>query len=204
MTVHPPIGRQGHYSPLTLTVINAKERGTPQERDPIHWKLLTNLSVEDLSAAIEKLEWYAQRWKIETFHQVIKSGCRTEESKLRSADRLTNFIAVLFVIARRVLRLTMVNRADSEASGDIAFTDTELKILDHLAGSVEQETTRTIKDYLTEIAKLGDYLARGKDPPPGNMVLWRGLTRLTDIHLGFELKNQIVGNWRLLANRHRV
>jgi len=40
---------------------------------------------------------------------------------------------------------------------------------------------------------LGGYLARTKDPP-GNMVLWRGLTRLTDIHLGFELKNQLVGN----------
>jgi hypothetical protein len=31
------------------------------------------------------------------------------------------------------------------------------------------------------IAKLGGYLARVKDPPLRNMVIWRELTRLTDI-----------------------
>ena len=44
------------------------------------------------------------------------------------------------------------------------------------------------------IAKLGGYLARVRDPPPGNMVVWRGLTRLMDIHLGFELSGRVVGN----------
>ncbi|MBA4191382.1 MAG: transposase, partial [Planctomycetaceae bacterium] len=30
------------------------------------------------------------------------------------------------------------------------------------------------------------YLAWAKDPPPGNEVIWRGLTRLADILLGFD------------------
>ena len=42
------------------------------------------------------------------------------------------------------------------------------------------------------VAKLGGYLARGKDPPPGNMVLWRGMSRLTEIHLGFELRLWVI------------
>jgi hypothetical protein len=37
-------------------------------------------------------------------------------------------------------------------------------------------------------------LARTKDPPPGNTVMWRGLTRLTDIQLGFVLGTQLVGS----------
>ena len=41
--------------------------------------------------------------------------------------------------------------------------------------------------------KLGGYLARAKDPPPGNLVLWRGLSRLTDILLGFELPKRGCG-----------
>lgn len=45
-----------------------------------------------------------------------------------------------------------------------------------------------------ELARLGGYLARSKDPPPGNTVMWRGLTRLTDIQLGFILGTQLVGN----------
>jgi hypothetical protein len=48
--------------------------------------------------------------------------------------------------------------------------------------------------YLTKLARLGGYLARAKDPPPGNTVMWRGLSRLTDIQLGFLLGVQLVGN----------
>jgi len=51
-----------------------------------------------------------------------------------------------------------------------------------------------VSHYLLAIAKLGGYLARGKDPPPGNMVVWRGLIRIMDIHLGFELIRGVVGN----------
>jgi hypothetical protein len=32
-------------------------------------------------------------------------------------------------------------------------------------------------------------LARTRDPPPGNTVIWRGLSRLTDIALGAKLAN---------------
>jgi DNA topoisomerase-3 len=39
-----------------------------------------------------------------------------------------------------------------------------------------------------------DYLARAKDPPPGNAVMWRGMSRLTDIELGFFIGAQLVGN----------
>jgi hypothetical protein len=34
------------------------------------------------------------------------------------------------------------------------------------------------------IARLGGYLARANDPPPGNMVIWRGLSRLANIEFG--------------------
>jgi hypothetical protein len=46
---------------------------------------------------------------------------------------------------------------------------------------------------LIKIAKLGGYLARANDPPPG-IVMWRGLSRLTDIGLGAAIGARIVGN----------
>jgi len=52
----------------------------------------------------------------------------------------------------------------------------------------------TLSSYLTKVARLGGYLARTKDPPPGNAVMWRGLARLTDIELGFIIGAQLVGN----------
>ena len=194
MTVRPPIGKQREYPALSLTVIHAHERGKPVGRKPIHWKLLTDLPVKDLASAIEKLDWYAQRWKIETFHKVLKSGCKVEQAKLRTAGRLTNLIAVFCIIAWRVFWLTMVNRTNPRMSSQAVFTDTEIAILDQLSGQVNSPRKRNVAHYLKVVAMLGGYLARARDPPPGNMVLWRGLSRLTDIHLGAELSNQLVGN----------
>ena len=48
--------------------------------------------------------------------------------------------------------------------------------------------------YIVKLAQLGGYLARAHDPPPGNTVIWRGLSRLTDIELGIMIGAQLVGN----------
>lgn len=193
MTVRPPIGKQRRYPTLELTAIRADERGTPEGREPIRWRLLTDLAVEDLKAATEKLDWYAQRFKIETYHKVLKSGCRAEQARLRTAERLTNLLAVLCVVAWRVFWLTMTSRAAPDAPAEVALTKAEVEILDRLTGDTEPPARPTVCHYLVAVAKLGGYLARSKDPPPGNMVVWRGLTRLMDIHLGFELSRRIVG-----------
>ena len=79
LQIFPPIGKQKRYPPLSLTVIHARERGQPKDRDRIDWKLITDLPVRSLKKAVEKLKWYALRWKIETFHKILKSGCRVEE-----------------------------------------------------------------------------------------------------------------------------
>jgi hypothetical protein len=198
LTVHPPVAKRGRYPALSLSVIRADEPGTPTGREPIRWRLLTDLPVEDLASAVEKLDWYALRWSSETYHKVLKSGCRAEQARLRTADRLTNLLAVLCVVGWRVFWLTMTSRATPEAPAETALTRTEIELLDRMVTAPRAPDPpvmrRTISHYLVEIAKLGGYLARTKDPPPGNMVVWRGLTRLTDIHLGFELKSGLVGN----------
>ena len=117
----------------------------------------------------------------------MKSGCRAEQARLRTAERLTNLLAVLCVVAWRVFWLTMTSRATPDAPAEVALTEEEVAILDRLAGDTSPPGRPTVSHYLVAIAKLGGYLARAKDPPPGNMVVCRGLTRLMDIRLGFEL-----------------
>ncbi|QDV37170.1 IS4 family transposase [Tautonia plasticadhaerens] len=68
MTVRPPIGKQRRYPTLELTAIHADERAAPAGREPVRWRLLTDLAVDDLEAATGKLGWYAKRFKIETSH----------------------------------------------------------------------------------------------------------------------------------------
>ena len=53
----------------------------------------------------------------------------------------------------------------------------------HARFLVRVQTSRLADDPL-QIAMPGGYLARSRDPPPGSMVVWRGLTRLHDITVG--------------------
>ena len=194
--VLPPIGKQKHYPALDLTVIHAQERRAPKGRKPIEWKLITDLPVRSRQDAVEKLDWYALRWKIEVFHKILKSGCRAEDSRLRTADRLANLISVFCILSWRVFWMTMLNRTAPHAPPQIALTGGEIRLLDHLVTDVSksQRRTKTLSHYLTKLARLGGYLARASDPPPGNLVMWRGLSRLTDIELGAEITSGVVGN----------
>jgi len=189
IVVQPPIGKQKRYPALELTVLHASERGAPKGRKPIEWKLITDLPVRSRAEAIEKINWYAMRWKIEVFHKVLKSGCKAEESKLRTAERLANLMAVFCILSWRVLWLTMLNRTAPDAPPETALTATEIGLLDRLISDTGNRRCRpgTLCFYLTKIARLGGYLARASDLPPGNIVIWRGLARLTDIELGAEI-----------------
>lgn len=51
----------------------------------------------------------------------------------------------------------------------------------------------TVRHCVNQLARLGGYLARAHAPPPGNMVVWRGMARLTDIELGFNLAGRLCG-----------
>jgi hypothetical protein len=196
LRVYAPTAKQKRYGPLPLTVMQARERGQPSGGDRIDWKLITNLTVRSRAEAIEKLDWYALRWKIETFHQILTSGCRAEESKLPTADRLVNLLALFCLLAWRVFWLTMMNRTAPQVPPTVALTPVEVQLLDRLVPekSYLSEENPTLPTYLTKVARLGGYLARAHDPPPGNIVLWRGLARLTDIEIGFLLGAQLVGN----------
>jgi len=195
IVVLPPIGKQRLYSSLDLTVLHVQERDAPAGRAPLQWKLITNLPVRSKAEAIEKVDWYAMRWKIETFHKILKSGCRAEDSRLRTADRLTNLISIYCILSWRIFWMTMLGRVAPRSSPGDAFTQDELTVLDRLSPktSAPDLVPRTLAHYAIQLAKLGGYLARKNDPPPGNIVMWRGLTRLTDIVLGMHLAAETCG-----------
>lgn len=177
-------------------MLHAQERQAPAGRVPLQWKLITNLSIRSKDQAIEKIDWYAMRWKIETLHKILKSGCRAEEPRLRTADRLSNLIAVFCILSGRIFWMTMLNRTDPGTVPNDPFTKVEIAVLDRLSPktALSELPPPTLSHYAIQLAKLGGYLARKGDPPPGNTVMWRGLTRLTAIVLRMQLAGEVVGN----------
>ena len=89
----------------------------------------------------------------------------------------------------------MLNRTSPSLPASTALTPIEIKLLDELdAGHLRQGgDNKTLGDYLLQLAKLGGYLARAHDPPPGNLVIWRGLRRIADIQIGFLLGSETYG-----------
>ena len=194
LRVYPPIGKQKEYPPLMLTVIYAKESSTPRGREKIDWKLITNLPVHSRKDAVEKLTWYAMRWRIETFHKILKSGCRAEASKLRTAERIVNLIAVFCILSWRIFWMTMMNRVAPAASPLVALTRCRDSLLDRLVPKRRNARKATFPHISSRSPDWAAISPGRSDSPPGNMVMWRGLSRLTDIELGFLLGVKLVGN----------
>jgi hypothetical protein len=77
----------------------------------------------------------------------------------------------------------MINRTDPDVPPDLALTQNEIDLLDKLVADKNEKrpTIKTISHYLIKIARLGGYFARANDGPPGNTVVWRGLSRLINV-----------------------
>ncbi|WP_407114615.1 hypothetical protein [Bradyrhizobium sp. LMG 9283] len=157
----PPIGKQKRYPALTLTVIHAEERGTPKNRKKIDWKLITDLPVGSRTDAIEVLEWYGLRRKIALLHPELAGFLDDDAQPFRPRRAPT-----------------------------LALTATEIGVLDRPVNDKPKARRKTLSHYLIKIARLGGYLARASDPPPGNTVMWRGLSRALSATVGGEF----VGN----------
>jgi hypothetical protein len=77
-----------------------------------------------------------------------------KQAKLRTAQWLTNLVAVLCVIGWRVFSLTMTNREARESPAETALTGTEIEILDSLDAAERPATMSPVSHYVRGIAKL--------------------------------------------------
>ena len=132
LTIRPPIAKQRRYPALMLTVLHAREPEEPVGRPSIDWKLITDLPVDGHAAAVEKLQWYAMRWKIEVFHKILKSGGPAEQARLRTAERLGRLLAVFCILSWRMFWLKMLNRVMPDLEPALMLTELETDILDRL------------------------------------------------------------------------
>ena len=108
---------------------------------------------------------------------------------MRTAERLVNLIALFCILSWRIFWMTMINRAAPDATPTLALTSDEVDLLNQIAAQNRHPppSLKTLSSCLTQIARLGGYLARAHDPPPGNIVMWRGWSKFMDIKRGAQL-----------------
>jgi hypothetical protein len=176
--------RKAGQGPVQLWAIEAEESGpVPKGGTRIVWRLLTTVPVTCVKEAIEKIQWYAQRWQIEVVHKVLKSGCQIEQRQLESAQRLERVLSVDLVVAWRVLALCKAARQTPDEPVSNWLTQAQWQALCCYAQrqTTPPTTAPTVRQAVRWLAQMGGFLGRKNDGEPGTKTLWRGLCQLDAI-----------------------
>lgn len=169
---------------LPLYVVTVKEISIPPKGvKPISWFLITDTIVDSIETAIEVVGWYKQRWKIERFHYILKSGCNIDEIQLGTGERLEKAIALYSIIAWKILHLTYEARENPQVSCTLIFKEHEWQALYcYINGTaVPPKEPPSLQIAMRMVGHLGGFLGRKSDGDPGVRVLWKGMARLYDI-----------------------
>ena len=178
----PPQNDPTHTEPVAVNVVRIDE--VREQDDPIQWVLLTTESVAEFSDSLSVVESYRARWTIEDWHKVLKTGCRIEERRLETWERMEVLLSVYSVIAWKVLELRELARGDIHRSPEALLSETERSILET---KFPELTDNEAQAYAIAVAKVGGYLDRSSDPPPGWETMWKGLKKLQTWAEGYEL-----------------
>ena len=70
-----------------------------------------------------------QRWKIEQFHYVLKSGCVVEKLQERGMDKTTVLVLMYSIIAAFIMNITYIARIKLHFLCTVCFQEDELNTL---------------------------------------------------------------------------
>jgi hypothetical protein len=167
-------GRKIAARTMVLWAVWVREPSPPAGEEGISWLLLTTLPAGTPDAAQAVVEAYERRWIIERLHRVLKSGLRVERFQVDDAASLQNVLAVCWVVAWQLLRLTEVARREPEAPAEAWLAPEERAVLGAQFGRVP----RTLAEALRLVARFGGWPGATRKMMPGTDVLWRGFRDL--------------------------
>jgi len=168
--------------PLVVWVVRVWEPEPPQGIEGLEWILLTSLPTTTLEQAWERVDWYRARWIVEDYHQGLKTGCRVEQRQVQTYEGLRRLLGLLAPAAVRLLQLRAVSRLDPELPASQVLPSEVVAVVAAKAGWPAAQLTAQQCWY--SIARLGGYLARKGDGPPGWLQVQ---TLLEGVHLAARL-----------------
>jgi hypothetical protein len=171
---------------FTVNALEVRETAPPPGVQGLHWVLLTSLSCEHWPEIQRVIGRYCARWWVEEYHKALKTGAGVEDSQLEKQHRLEALVAVLAVVAVRLLNLKFLARALPDQAVDIAvFGAPAIKVVEARFGQPKGPWTH--RELLRAVARMGGFIGRRSDGEPGWQTIWRGWQRLLWMAEGVEL-----------------
>ena len=174
---------------LRVNVVYVWEKSPPNGEEPIDWLLVTTEPITTKKQLLAVVDNYRSGWVVEDFFKALKTGCAFEKRQLESYRALTNALAVLSVVAWRLLLMRALARSEPNGRASSAFNATQLAILQHHL-SLPKPLATAAQAYFA-LARLRAHIKNNGDP--GWLTIGRGLQELLVLEAGFRIASQILG-----------
>ena len=173
---------------MTVNVVLVREIAPPPGEDPIEWILLTSLPIATAEEVATVIQYYCVRWMMEILFRTLKSGCRVEERRFETMDRLFLCVAVYLIVSWRTLFVCRMGRSLPDVSCEIIFEPAEWKSAWRVVRrSPPPVHPPKLSEMVRMVAQLGGYVNRSRKDEPGPQTVWLGLQRLHDITLCWQV-----------------
>ena len=173
---------------VTVNAVLVREIHPPEGEEPIEWLLLTSLPITTEAEVLRVIQTYCLRWMIEVFFRVLKQGCRIEWRRFEHLDRVTRYLAVALLVSWRTLYVTRLGRDFPDLDCEAIFEASEWKAVYQVTQKrPPPETPPKLQEMVRMVAQLGGYINRPRADEPGSETIWKGLQRMHDMALCWDL-----------------
>jgi len=180
---------------VPLTLLDVRETTTPQQSEPIHWRLLTTHTIDSPAMARKMLDFYRRRWIIEDYFRTLKTaGFDIEAAQIEDPDAMARFVGAVAVAGVTVLQLVRARDGATDQMLEEAFDPADQSLLEALSAKLEGKTQRQKNPHpkgalayaAWVIARLGAW--DGYYGKPGPKVMRLGLQDFQLIKYGHRLR----------------
>ena len=179
-----PRVNKSEYESVVLNAIELKQISALKDwqEEPVHWQLLTTITIETIAEAMRCVKWYCYRWLIERFHYVLKSGTKIEDLQLKQADSLGKAIHLYSVAAMCIMQMVYLSRINPNISCEVVLTKEQWVTLYMLINRTTEipNSPPSLNETVRWIGRLGGHLGRKQDGEPGLKSVWTGYIKLCD------------------------
>jgi hypothetical protein len=180
---------------VSLTLLDIRETTTPEQGEPIHWRLITTHTIDNPGTARMVLDFYRRRWIIEDYFRTLKTaGFDIEAAEIEQPDAMARLVGAIAVTGVTVLQLVRARDGATNQMLQEAFDPDDQPLLEALSAKFEGKTQRqknphpngTLAYAAWVIARLGAW--DGYYGKPGPKVMRIGLQDFKLIKYGHQLR----------------
>jgi len=174
--------------PIEVNVVEVIEVNPPEDiEEPIHWILLTSLSVDNLTDALQVVQYYVLRWLIERYHYLLKSGgADVEALNFKTPHSLKNAVATYSMVTMNAMKIRYLAENEPDTCiYEAGITPKAYKVLytyaehkGHYNIKFDEQCPPTMWEFCRTLGKTGGFIPSKRQPLPGLKILTRALERL--------------------------